>query len=98
MISYFLKAPPDVEFYNSNGTSLGSVSMMSNLTDLPNADVIQTINRELNSDGHLIFIVHGFLNDGQNDWISNLRRSIFDRYENKTIIVGVVSWGWGMHF
>ena len=71
--------------------------MSDSLTDTSNANVIQTVNSELQNDGHLIFIVHGFSNNGQEEWVANLRRSIFDRYDNKTIIVGVVYWGWGMY-
>ena len=71
--------------------------MSSSLMDTSNANVIQTVNTELQNDGHLIFIVHGFSNNGQEEWVANLRRSIFDRYDNKTIIVGVVYWGWGMY-
>ena len=46
---------------------------------------------------YLVFIVHGFINHGEMEWIMNLKQSVINRYntQNTRVIVGVVDWNKG---
>ena len=95
-ISLF-QAPPDVEFFKSE-TTLGTVSMKNSLRDSSNQNVLNEVQKHLSNGVPLIFIIHGFTNDGmKDDWVMELKNAIISKHqkESKEVIVGIVQWGWG---
>ena len=73
--------------------------MKSSLRDSSNQNVLKVVQKHLSNDGaSLVFIIHGFLNNGITDeWATDLKNAIISKHqkESNKVIVGIVQWGWG---
>ena len=93
--------PPVVRFYdNTKETPIGEIDMKESQTMETNKTIEAIWNPEAMekfSNTYLVFIVHGFINHGEMEWIMNLKQSVINRYntQNTRVIVGVVDWNKG---
>ena len=77
---------------------IGKVDMTESLTSDSNNRVINKVLRYGKSPGIMVFIIHGFWNSGEEEWLKDLMKALSDKYENekdRSVVVGVVDWRWG---
>ena len=93
--------PPVVRFYdNTQENPIGIIDMKESQTNETNK-IIENIwkpnGAEQFSATYLVFIVHGFINHGEMEWILNLKESVINRYNtlDTRVVVGVVDWNKG---
>ena len=91
--------PPVVSFYGrdnyGNIYKMGIVDMKESIETGTNAEAINIVRSRSPQGTMLVYIVHGFTNNGKSEWIYELTKATFKKYQNYRIVVAEVDWGWG---
>ena len=70
--------------------------MTDEITSYSNKKAIDKVSKYFGKkSANLVFIIHGFRNDGSETWMEDLRNALHGKYESKDIVIGLVDWRWG---
>ena len=89
--------PPTVTFH-TQARELGIIDMKKELggDDPGNKMIMDQVLIEANKPRSMIvYIVHGYRNNGEDGWQEEIMKGLFKKYYNYNIVVGIVSWKWG---
>ena len=89
--------PPTVTFH-TQARELGIIDMKKELggDDPGNKMIMDQVLVEANKPRSMIvYIVHGYRNNGEDGWQEEIMKGLFKKYYNYNIVVGIVSWKWG---
>ena len=91
--------PPTVTFY-TQAIKLGPIDMKKELGgNDPDNDMVmkRVLAQARNPNSMIVYIVHGFRNNGEDGWQEEIMKGLFNKYGSRgyNVIVGIVSWNWG---
>ena len=89
--------PPTVTF-RTQAMELGSIDMKKGGNDPDNFEIMKSVLAQArNPNTMIVYIVHGFKNNGEERWQKEIMKGLFNKYGSwgYNVIVGIVSWKWG---